>query len=173
MRVGPLVAAALVLSAVQGGTASAAVPAPLTATIAPAASAVPSAGPVWSQLTPTSSPSARDHGLEAFDPATGQLVVVGVGGVHVSRLPDLDDYTWTFDGATWTKHFTPVIPDQQNSVIAYDPATKQLVVYSDDGTWTWNGSLWTVQHPAQVPSLYLPCMATDTAAGELVLFGGD
>ncbi len=171
------------LGALPFGTASGAVAAPLTAAAAPggsaaapAASAVPaasSARPVWSQLTPASSPSARDHALEAFDPATGQLVVVGVGGVHAARLPDLDDDTWTFDGATWTKHFTPVIPDQQNSVIAYDPATKQLVVYSDDGTWTWNGSLWTVQHPAQMPLLYLPCMATDTATGELVLFGGD
>jgi hypothetical protein len=159
MRLGPLVAAALVLSALPVGTASAA--------------AASSARPVWSQLTPASSPSARDHGLEAFDPATGQLVVVGVGGVHSVRLPDLDDYTWTFDGATWTKHFTQVTPDQQNSVIAYDPATKQLVVYSDDGTWTWNGSQWTAQHPTQMPSLYLPCMATDTATGELVLFGGD
>lgn len=178
MRVGPWVAAVLVLvpfSAVPVGTAGAAPAAPLTAAIAPATSVSPPASPrpVWSQLTPTSSPSARDHALEAFDPATGQLVVVGVGGVHVARLPDLDDYTWTFDGATWTKHFTQVTPDQQNSVIAYDPATKQLVVYSDDGTWTWNGSLWTVQQPAQVPSLYLPCMATDTAAGELVLFGGN
>ncbi len=182
MRVGPIVAAALVLSALPFGTASGAVAAPLTAAAAPGLSAAApaasvvaaasSARPVWSQLTPASSPSARDHALEAFDPATGQLVVVGVGGVHVARISDLDDDTWTFDGATWTKHFTPVIPDSANPVIAYDPASKQLVVHSDDGTWTWNGALWTVQHPVHVPSLYLPCMATDTALGELVLFGG-
>ena len=61
---------------------------------------------------------------------------------------------------------------QQNPLIAYDPASKQLVLRTDDGTWTWNGAQWTVQHPAHVPPLYQPCMATDSAAGGLILFGG-
>ncbi len=58
------------------------------------------------------------------------------------------------------------------SRLAYDPASKQLVLFAPDGgTFTWNGSQWTTQHPTQVPALSTSCMATDTAAGELVLYG--
>jgi len=167
MRVVPLVAIAMVVSALPFGTAGGAAATPDTA-----AAAVSSASPVWSQLTSAASPSARESVPSAFDPATGQVVLFGTGGVSfVQRPPVVDSYTWTFDGGTWTKHVTSVMPDSRNTRIAYDPSTRQLVVHTDGGTWTWNGAQWTAQHPAQVPSLYLPCMATDTATGELVLFG--
>jgi hypothetical protein len=93
----------------------------------------------------------------------------------------VDNATWIFDGVSWSKHdATLVSPDQQDrekgSLLAYDPASKLLVLLGDDGgTYTWNGSQWITQHPAQVPTLDLvwSCMATDTAAGELVLYGED
>jgi putative cell wall-binding protein len=166
MRVVPLAAIAMVVGALPLGTASGAVAGSTPASIS-------SVTPVWSQLTPATSPSARDAGISAFDPATGQLVLFGAGGVHAVRTPPIDNYTWTFDGAAWTKHVTSLVPHPQNERMAYDPQTKELLLYGDNGTWTWNGSQWTVQHPAQMPTLYLPCMATDAAAGELVMFGDD
>ena len=178
MAGGALAAVVLAVSAVPFGTASAAEAGSLIAGAAPAASvAAPvSANPAWTKLPPANSPSLRDASLSAFDPATGQLVLVGgaAGGFFPGTLV-VDNYTWTFDGASWSKHVTSVTPGAQDrlkgSRLAYDPASKQLVLFGANGTWTWNGSQWTTQHPAQVPSLFKSCMATDTAAGELVLFG--
>jgi putative cell wall-binding protein len=178
MRVGAMVAAVLVLSAVPVGTASGALAAPLTAA-SPAVVAA-STSPAWTKLTPAISPSVRDASLSAFDPATGQLVLYGgAGGFFPGKLA-VDDDTWTFDGASWSKHVTSVTPGEQDHLsggrMAYDPASKQLVLFGGGGgdtvgTWTWNGSQWTQQHPAQSPVLPGGCMATDSATGELVLFG--
>jgi len=180
MRVGAAVAVALAVSAVPVGTASSAVAGSVPATPAAAvAAAASSTGPEWTKLAPASSPSARYSSLSAFDPATGQVVLYGgIGGSYPGTVV-ADGYTWTWDGATWTKHTTTVTPGPQSRTgsdpgarLAYDPASKQLVLFATDGgTWTWNGSQWTKQHPAQVPVLAASCMATDTAAAELVLFG--
>jgi ell wall binding domain 2 (CWB2) len=179
MRVGAMVAVVLAVSAVPVGTASGAVAGPLPAAPAAIVAAVGSSTPGWTKLTPASSPSARDSSLSAFDPATGQLVLYGGDTSFIPGKLAVDGYTWTWDGATWTKHVTSVTPGPQSlssslpgSRLAYDPASRQLVLLgSGGGTWTWNGSQWTTQHPTQAPSLYGSCMATDTAAGELVLYG--
>jgi hypothetical protein len=175
MRVGAMVAVVLVVLAVPVGTPSSAVAGPLPAV---PTTAIVSAGsltsPVWTKLTPASSPSARDSSLSAFDPATGQIVLYGgMGGFFPGTLA-VDNSTWTFDGASWSKHVTSITPGSQllpDSRLAYDPVSKKLVLFAANGTWTWNGSQWTIQHPVQVPSLFKSCMATDAAAGELVLFG--
>ena len=117
MAGGALAAVVLAVSAVPFGTASAAEAGSLIAGAAPAASVVAavSANPVWSKLTPANSPSLRDASLSAFDPATGQLVLVGgaAGGFFPGTLV-VDNYTWTFDGASWSKHVTSVTPGAQD-----------------------------------------------------------
>jgi len=173
MRFGTMVAVVLAVSAVPIGTASGALAGPLPAAVAAALS---STSPVWTKLTPASSPSAREASLSAFDPATGQLVLYGGAARFFPAKAPVDQDTWTFDGATWSKHVTSVSPGAQDyengSRLAYDPASKQLVLLGGvGGTWTWNGSQWTAQHPAQAPSLFQSCMATDTAAGELIVYG--
>ncbi len=127
----------------------------------------------WTQLHPTSSPSARWQAQEAYDPATGQLVLFSGSG------PSVGGDTWTFDGSTWTKHVTTSTPPARDGAgLAYDPATKQLVLFKGfepsglTDTWTWNGSQWTQQHPTDTPPGTQGCMATDEATGQLVLFGG-
>ena len=171
MRVGAVVAVAMAVSAVPIGTASGALAGPLPAGTPAVLAAASSTSPVWTKLTPAISPSARSSTLSAFDPATGQVVLVGGGGDFFPTPAVIDNDTWTFDGASWSKHATSVTPGLANSVIAYDPASKRLVVLGADGTWTWNGSQWTTEHPAQSPALSGSCMATDTATGELVLYG--
>jgi len=65
--------------------------------------------------------------------------------------------------------------------MAYDPATKQLVLFGGDtsdglvaDTWVWTGSDWTEQSPPSAPSdRSAAAMAYDPAAKQLVLFGGD
>src|SRR5450755_2306217 len=176
MRVGAMVAVVLAVSAGSVGTARGALagvlPAAAPAAIAAAASP---ASPAWTELTPANSPSARESSLSAFDPATGQLVLYG--GSAQSFFPGalaVDNSTWTFDGASWSKHVTGVTPGPQSlpdSRLAYDPASKKLVLFGTNGMWTWNGSQWAAQHPPEVPSLFKSCMATDTAADALVMFG--
>jgi hypothetical protein len=180
MRAGAVVAVAIVVSAVPIGTASSAVAGPLTPASSAAAVAAASTSSVWTKLTPATSPSVRDASLSAFDPATGQLVLYGGAGGFFPGTLAVDNDTWTFDGVSWSKHVTAVTPGEQDKLsggkLAYDPASKQLVLFGEgdgdaSGTWTWNGSQWTTQHPAQSPALSGSCMATDTAAGELVLYG--
>jgi hypothetical protein len=131
----------------------------------------------WTQLTPATSPSARDTSM-AYDEATGQLVLFGGLGTGNSVLDD----TWTWDGSTWIEQqpaTSPSSPDS-NPAMAYDPDTGQLVLFggaSSDGqtndTWTWNGSDWTQLFPATSPSSRNhSSMAFDPNLGELVLFSG-
>ena len=140
----------------------------------PAAQSQPAASASWTQLHPTSSPSARWQAQQAYDPATAQLVLFS-GEVGPSVAGD----TWTFDGATWTKHVTKSTPPARDGAgLAYDPASKQMVLFKGfepsglTDTWTWNGSQWTQQHPGTTPPGTQGCMATDEATGQLILFGG-
>ena len=180
MRLGAVVAVALAVSAVPIGTASGAAAGPLPAVTPAIVAASSSTTPAWTKLTPPTSPSVRDSSLSAFDPATGQLVLYGGAGGFFPGTLAVDHDTWTFDGASWSKHITTVTPGEQDRLsggsMAYDPASKQLVLLGLGdgdamGTWTWNGSQWTTQHPAQSPVLTGSCMATDSATGELVLYG--
>jgi hypothetical protein len=65
--------------------------------------------------------------------------------------------------------------------MAYDPATKQLLLFggtdsADDflgDTWTWNGATWTRRSPATSPSARTGArLAYDAQSGQLILFGG-
>ena len=63
--------------------------------------------------------------------------------------------------------------------MAYDPATKQLVLFGGrvvnivNQTWTWDGRTWTQASPAtSPPAREGATMAYDPAIGRLVLFGG-
>ena len=64
--------------------------------------------------------------------------------------------------------------------LAYDAATRQVVMFGGyDGytifgdTWMWDGTAWTQQHPANAPApRYGFGMAYDAARKQVVLFGG-
>ncbi len=144
---------------------------PLTAAVTAAASSQPD----WSQLSPSTSPSARVAASMAFDPATGQFILFG-GLSGSGRLND----TWTWDGTTWT-HLSPsTSPSARNGAsMAFDPATGQLIlsggyngIFLND-TWVWDGTTWTHLSPSTSPSAQFGAsMAFDPATGQLILFGG-
>jgi putative cell wall-binding protein len=143
----------------------------LIASLPAAAVAATSGTPSWSQLAVSSPPHGRAGAAMGFDPATGQLLLQGgyyYSGVEPQHVSD----TWTFDGASWSQHITTVAPDTSGAVkMAYDPASRQMVLSDGSGTWTWNGSQWTRQQPTTTGGLYW-CMATDLATGQLVMFSG-
>jgi hypothetical protein len=91
--------------------------------------------------------------------------------------------TWTFDGSTWVQQLTGNAGPSYRSLaaMAYDPATKQTVLYggfADQGTfgdtWTWDGLSWTQQQPnTSPPALDKAMLAFDDASHQLILFGGE
>lgn len=107
----------------------------------------------------------------AFDVATGQLVL----------LDSVNGGTWTWNGTTWTPQTPSATPSARaGAVMAYDAATKQLILFGGQSgpnllneTWTWTGSNWVNLSPANSPpALVNASLAYDPATGQLLLFGG-
>jgi hypothetical protein len=157
----------------------------------------------------TSSPPGRNVADMAYDPATEQLVVFG-GEQTSDEANGLND-TWTWNGSKWRQvdddngydsgcgESMPTLdpcptspPGRVGSVMAYDPALGQLVVFGGmidynsteyNDTWAWNGTTWTHLDYGSNPSCTSVCaaspptrdtfaMADDAATNQLVMFGG-
>ncbi len=132
---------------------------------------------------PAVAPSGRVNVPLVYDDVTNSLLLFS--GQDYTGGPLLVD-TWTWDGSAWTQLHPAHHPiSRSNAAIAYDPATRQVVLFgggrNDNAggtpilgdTWTWNGSDWTQQHPANSPSARVDASLTyDAASGQLVLFGG-
>lgn len=113
-----------------------------------------------------------------FQPVIGGGVIMAVAlGWIVGLTPAVAAApSWT--NVTPAAGATPSA--REGSGMAYDPATKQLVLFGGYGsggvvgdTWTWNGSSWTEQHPSSSPSAReAPAMVYDAATSQLLLFGG-
>jgi hypothetical protein len=167
-------------------------------------------GTSWSQVddgtdlgctyTCSASPPDRNVFGIAYDAASGRIIVFGGDG---------GNDTWAWDGSSWsqiaagTDHgcttscpLSP--PDNIGAQMAYDPATKQIVLfgggaadydYNLNDTWTlsyhggssyaWSQvadstdkgcTMWCTDSP---PDRNVPAMAYDTATQQLVLFGGE
>ncbi|MGH9044376.1 MAG: cell wall-binding repeat-containing protein [Acidimicrobiales bacterium] len=137
-------------------------------------------GTTWTQLSPPNTPDSAD--TMAYDPATGNIVLVGFG----SNNDPNNDATWTWNGTTWTQLNPPASPPERfGASMAYDPATGNIVLFGGtntigltsqdlNDTWTWNGNTWTQASPLTSPSPRAGAsMAYDASSGNLVLFGGE
>jgi hypothetical protein len=130
------------------------------------------------QLSPRTSPSARDSMASAYDGATRQFIMYG--GETAAGAPLSDTWSWT--GSTWTQlHPKARPPALAGEVMAYDAAKRQLLLFGGlnvDGTvqtstWLWTGSIWQALKTSASPSGGLePSLAWDAASNQLVLFGG-
>jgi hypothetical protein len=147
----------------------------VTATAAPRAAAS-SMG--WTQLSPSTSPPARDSSAVAYDEATGQAVLFGGHSAQNGGVSFGD--TWTWDGSQWTQQSPPISPPRrQDAGAAYDSSSGQVVMFGgyENGfladTWVWNGQTWTQQHPAvSPPARDYMAMAYDPTLNGVVMFGG-
>jgi hypothetical protein len=153
------------------------------AALAPPASATGTL--TWSQLSPTTFPSARSGAAMADDPnlpaAPGQLVLYGGANSAGKSLGD----TQIWSGSNWTAE-TPTSspPALQGASMAYDAASHQLLLFGGsinglngtNGTYVWTGTTWNKLSPAtSPPNRYNAVMAYDPNmnGGEVVLYGGE
>ncbi len=131
----------------------------------------------WTQLFPTTSPSARSYVAMAYDVVSQKVVLFGGFG-DAGYLND----TWTFDGTTWTKVDTATAPSPRtNMQMAYDRATRKVVLFGGyDGrndlgdTWIWDGatSTWTQAAPLHSPKPVTGPMVFTDLSGRVDKLGG-
>jgi hypothetical protein len=166
---------------------------------APPAGALSSALMSWSQLSPPSSPSARQQATLVFDPASAQFLLFG-GAASGGELND----TWSWSGSGWsqvddsgdagcTSACTQSPPPRALAASAYDPASGQLVVFGGltngpsnnvlDDTWAWSSASWAQLDDGADPGCTTSCtqspparesgaLSFDPNTGQLLLFGG-
>lgn len=143
-----------------------------------APTAVAAVGDLWTQLAPTTSPTARSGAAIAYDASTNQTILFG-GNANGTAEND----TWSWNGTNWTELSPPTSPSARyNASLAYDPATQQLILFGGfngsaylNDTWSWTGTTWTQLSPTTVPPVRDgAALAYDGASGQanLVLFGG-
>lgn len=138
-------------------------------------------GVTWTQQFPQVSPPPRSFNSEqmAFDASSGTVVLFGGYGPNGTFFGD----TWVWNGKanTWTERFPATSPSPRGTTLAYDGATKQVIIFGGENgggsflgeTWTWNGVTWRRRVPTSSPSPRTNlAMAYDANRGEVVLFGG-
>jgi hypothetical protein len=134
-------------------------------------------GTNWTQLSPATSPPAREGAAFAYDAATQSAVLFG--GASLSAPSVLGD-TWLWNGATWAAATPAQAPTARGySAAAYDAQSQTVVLFSGSyagqvltDTWIWNGTTWALATNQGPPARFGAAMAYDAATGLLVLFGG-
>jgi uncharacterized repeat protein (TIGR02543 family) len=99
-------------------------------------------GGTWTQLTPATSPPARDSASMAYDRGTGQLVLFGGYDGVTGHFDD----AWTWEGSTWTQ-LTPATspPLRLGASMAYDTGTGQLVLFGGQSGGGMFNDTWIYQ----------------------------
>ena len=146
---------------------------------------------IQSRSTSAPTPILKPSATAVAPPATGNVTLVYDDqmsdilflGDTLYSDPNQPAQTWIWNGNAWAQLHPAHEPSiRSNTAIAYDPATKQVVLFGGLGlfvntmlsdTWTWNGTDWMQQHPAtSPPARDDAALAYDAATNQLVLFGG-
>jgi Galactose oxidase, central domain len=136
------------------------------------------AGGIWTELSPATSPPARQLASMAYDAKDGYVVLYG--GLGSSKV--LSD-TWKFAGGKWTKLSPTTNPGARDAAsMAYDAKDGYVVLFGGTGasglepslTWKFVGGQWTSMstNPAPGGRAYAS-MDYDAHDGYVLLFGGD
>ncbi|MEO8658459.1 MAG: kelch repeat-containing protein, partial [Bryobacteraceae bacterium] len=115
----------------------------------------------WYQVTPATSPPARQGPGMVWDGASGNIVLFGGLDMHGAFLND----TWLWNGRNWIQQFPLVSPPGRlldGEGMTYDAATHTVVLFGGTNgvnvcladTWTWDGiaKTWTQHFPTTNPS---------------------
>jgi hypothetical protein len=118
----------------------------------------------WTQRHPAVSPPALpDTAHIVYDAANGTIVLAGYPGE-----------TWTWGGRTWTRDAESGPTVGASDAMAYDPATRTVLLYRAAAsrtheTWSWDGTRWSQLHPAALPDIEQGTMAYD--GSQVILVG--
>ncbi len=142
-------------------------------------------GSNWTQMSPSTSPSARSGHVMAYDAARQRVVLFGGVGGLASNSTVFGD-TWVWDGSNWTPE-TPATspPAREGAVMTYDDTNQRSLLFGGTtspvassstllgDTWAWDGSSWAQLMPAASPPARINAqLAYDSAHEQAVLFGG-
>lgn len=134
-------------------------------------------GSEWTELAPSTSPSARSDPSLAYDSTSGDLVLFG--GTATSPLGD----TWLWNGSGWAEAYPTTSPSPRaGAAMVDDPSASGVILFGSEAangeTWYWNGSDWSEQAPSTIPTFpdgvapHLLAMVYDVSTGEPVLVAG-
>jgi Galactose oxidase, central domain/Kelch motif len=136
------------------------------------------AGGVWTELSPATSPPARQLASMAYDAKDGYVVLYG--GLGSSKA--LSD-TWKFANGKWTKLSPTTNPGARYAAsMAYDAKDGYVVLFGGTGasglepslTWEFVGGQWTSISTTPAPGgRAYASMDYDAHDGYVLLFGGD
>jgi hypothetical protein len=114
-------------------------------------------GARWTLAHPQASPEGRFDAAEAYDPQTKTVMLFG-GRLELGT-PVHD--TWAWNGTTWGALDSGAggPPPGEGSDMAWDPATKQMVLLTRSGvisspaaTWIWVGNHWIKPADGSLPA---------------------
>jgi hypothetical protein len=131
-------------------------------------------GSDWQLLPAAGAPTPRTNAAMAWDPIAGALVLYGSQG----DTTEPTGTTWVRKERAWQRRHDDVAPSACTSPMAYDDATRALVLVSGRScgagaglTWSWAGTLWAQEHPAaSPPAADRGVLAYDQSSQQLVLF---
>jgi hypothetical protein len=131
-------------------------------------------GSDWQLLPTAGGPTPRTNAAMAWDPIAGALVLYGSQGDTTEPAGT----TWVRKERAWQRRHDDVAPSACTSPMAFDDATRALVLVTGHGcgagaglTWSWAGTLWAPEHPAaSPPAADRGVLAYDQSSQQLVLF---
>jgi hypothetical protein len=136
----------------------------------------------WTNVTPATSPQARDDHAMAFDPAHNRGVMFGGRDVNGTPLGD----TWLWTGTAWANvTATASGPSARyGAAIAYDAVRRVIVLFGGNNgsqnlndVWEWDGDAvrWHQVFPSgPAPGIraYAAMSAFDVSTPGVAIFGG-
>jgi hypothetical protein len=139
-------------------------------------------GQTWHRIaTQEASPGADFTRPEtaAFDPASGDVLVLvnRCEGVSFPRTCVTD--TWAWDGQTWKKHASgtatpePLNPYASSGILYTDSLRQRVVMLGGDFPLEWDGSKWSTEWvSSRLPARAGGGLAYDQRAAVEISFGG-
>lgn len=137
-------------------------------------------GTSWTQIFPSTAPSARSGHRMAWDPVRQHIVLFG-GRIDGSTNFYQSD-TWAYVSGAWTLLASSGPTPREGGSVVWDPGFSggRIVTFggvSSSGprndTWAWDGSSWQQVLTATAPSARVFFeMSYQPVLGKVVLFGG-
>jgi len=111
----------------------------------------------WTQMTPATSPPARDWSSMVYDPNSGSILLFAGRDSNNKPAGTYVPYndTWKWDGVNWTQFFPATAPDVRHAhQLSFDKNLNKVLMtggqrpgFTYNETWTWDGVNWTQLAP--------------------------